>query len=166
MGLLKRINRTVLEVDMGIVFLGILLQVIGFILNRCGGAGRLAEMFLRDTSYLKGCFSMALGSVLAMVCVSNMYRCIDRALDLNEADAQKVMTNGYIFRYFSLAVVIGICALTGILNPLLVILAYFSLKIAVYLQPLSHKLCNLIFHESDPEYSEDLAPEGNEIMKE
>ena len=39
---------------------------------------------------------------------------------------------------------------TNVMNPLVVFLGYMSLKGTAYLQPFTHKLCNKIFHETDP----------------
>lgn len=135
-GMLKRINRTVLEVDLGIVACAVVLQGI-------------AVLFAQDR--LNWCLSFLLGSVLAMLAISHMYRTLDRALDLGEGVATKMIYRGYLTRYLVLVAVILFLTATGFLNPLLVFLAYMSMKVAVYLQPFSHKLFNGIFHETDPE---------------
>ena len=41
--------------------------------------------------------------------------------------------------------------MTETLNPLVVFLGYMSLKVTALIQPFTHKLCNKIFHETDPE---------------
>lgn len=133
--ILRKKNRTVLEMDLGILALGLLLQVLFLIFA---------------DQKLVCCLSLLLGTALALAAVRHMYRMLDAALDLSEEDAQKMIYRGYLTRYLMLAAVLLVLAVTRLLNPLLIFLAYMSLKGAVYLQPLTHKLCNTIFHESDP----------------
>ena len=44
-----------------------------------------------------------------------------------------------------------IIAVTDVMNPLIVFMGYMSLKVTAYLQPITHKLYNKLFHETDPE---------------
>ena len=60
-----------------------------------------------------------------------------------------MVTRGYLFRYFLLAVVLVIISVTEVMNPLVFFLGYMSLKVTAYLQPITHKLCNRLFHEED-----------------
>lgn len=133
---LRKKNRTVLEMELGIIALGILFQ--------------LGSVFFPG-SRLERAVSLLLGSVLAAVAVLHMYRTLDRALDLDAGDAQKAIYKGYVLRYVFFALVLVFSALTGWLNPLLIFLGYMTLKFTAYLQPLTHKLCNRIFHETDPD---------------
>ncbi|MBP5263972.1 MAG: ATP synthase subunit I [Lachnospiraceae bacterium] len=133
---LRKKNRTVLEMELGIIALGILFQ--------------LGSVFFPG-SRLERAVSLLLGSVLAGVAVLHMYRTLDRALDLAAGDAQKAIYKGYVLRYVFFALVLVLSALTGWLNPLLIFLGYMTLKFTAYLQPLTHKLCNRIFHETDPD---------------
>lgn len=133
---LRKKNRTVLEMELGIIALGILFQ--------------LGSVFFPG-SRLERAVSLLLGSVLAGVAVLHMYRTLDRALDLDAGDAQKAIYKGYVLRYVFFALVLVLSALTGWLNPLLIFLGYMTLKFTAYLQPVTHKLCNRIFHETDPD---------------
>ena len=133
---LRKKNRTVLEMELGIIALGILFQ--------------LGSVFFPG-SRLERAVSLLLGSVLAGVAVLHMYRTLDRALDLDAGDAQKAIYKGYVLRYVFFALVLVLSALTGWINPLLIFLGYMTLKFTAYLQPLTHKLCNRIFHETDPD---------------
>jgi hypothetical protein len=133
---LRKKNRTVLEMELGIIALGILFQ--------------LGSVFFPG-SRLERAVSLLLGSVLAGVAVLHMYHTLDRALDLDAGDAQKAIYKGYVLRYVFFALVLVLSALTGWLNPLLIFLGYMTLKFTAYLQPLTHKLCNRIFHETDPD---------------
>ncbi|MBP5282899.1 MAG: hypothetical protein J6Z22_10425, partial [Lachnospiraceae bacterium] len=60
-------------------------------------------------------------------------------------------------------------------NPLFIFLGYMTLKFTAYLQPMTHKLCNKVFHETDPvELSEEelaaleqeSTAEGDETLRE
>ena len=63
---LKKINRTVLEMDLGILFLGVSAQIIGAFIAR------------DEVMYAK---SLWVGVLLALVSTYHMYRSLDRALD-------------------------------------------------------------------------------------
>lgn len=145
---LRKKNRTVLEVELGIAACGILLQIIALI-------------FARDR--LNWCLSFLLGSVLSGIAIWHMYRTLDRALDLGEETAQKLIYRGYVTRYFALVAIILFLIAMKWLDPLLVFLAYMCMKVAVYLQPFTHKLCNKLFSEEDPEpvALEELSPEAD-----
>ena len=132
---LRKKNRTVLEVEMGIAACAIILQVIALI-------------FARDR--VNWCLSFLLGSVLSGIAIWHMYRTLDRALDLGEETAQKLIYRGYVTRYFALVAIILFLIAMKWLDPLLVFLAYMCMKVAVYLQPFTHKLCNKLFSEEDP----------------
>lgn len=131
---LKEMNRALLELDLGILF--------------CGAVCQLTGMWLTGH---KGLYSAALwlGIALALVATWHMYRTIDRAMDLGEG-ATKVMVANNMLRYAVLAICLGIIMITNVLNPLIVFLGYMMMKVAAYIQPFTHKLCNKFFHETDP----------------
>ena len=96
-----------------------------------------------------------------------MYRTLERAMAVG-ADASKLMTRGYLFRYGMIAFVLILISLTEMLNPLIVFLGYMSLKVTAYIQPFTHKLCNILFHETDPvpeALPEEAAQEGEAFSK-
>ena len=64
--------------------------------------------------------------------------------------ATKVIFRGYMIRYVLLVMIFGIIMVTNVINPLVVFLAYMGVKVTALLQPITHKLCNKIFHETDP----------------
>ncbi len=145
---LKEMNRAVLELDLGILFCGLVCQLTG--------------MWLVSR---KGLYAAALwlGIGLALIAVYHMYRTLDRALDLGDG-AAKVMVAGNMLRYAVLIIILGIVMVTDVLNPLIVFLGCMMLKVAAYLQPFTHKLCNRFFHETDPvpEPMPEEEPEGAE----
>ena len=60
------------------------------------------------------------------------------------------MTVANMIRYAVVVIVFLIVLMTKVLNPLITFLGIMSLKVAAYLQPFTHKLCNKVFHEVDP----------------
>lgn len=131
---IKSINRALLELELGIIALGIL----GMIL----------------VSFLFGIFpwnmlSMLLGTILAMAGAFHMYIVLDRALDLGDK-AQSKMVAGSIIRYTVLIVILLLVIKSGLLDPMITFVGVMFLKVASYLQPFTHKLCNAVFHETDP----------------
>ena len=133
---LKKINRTVLEMDLGILFLGILAQIIG-------------AFFAKDEAvYAK---SLWFGILLALVSIWHMYRSLDRALDQPEKTATKMIFRGYLLRYVMFIFFLLVIMKTEVMNPLVFFFSYLiGMKVTAFLQPITHKLCNKLFHETDP----------------
>ena len=131
---LREKNRTLLEMNIGLVFWGLVCQ--------------LAGIFFTSDKLIYS-FGIWFGIALGMVNVLHMYRTLDRGLDMGEA-ATKVIFRGYMIRYVLLVVIFGIIMVTNVINPLVVFLAYMGVKVTALLQPITHKLCNKIFHETDP----------------
>ena len=121
-----RINRTLLEMYLGIVFVGIVCQTAG-------------AFIVSDQMYYAK--SLWFGILLAMVSATHMYRSLDRALDY-ENNAQKMIFRDYIIRYVLIVVILLIIMVTEIMNPLIVFMGYMSLKVTAFIQPITHKLCN------------------------
>lgn len=99
----------------------------------------------------QGCYAGSLwfGAAFAFAACIHMYRTLERAM-ASGTDAPRLVTRGYLFRYGMIAFVLILVSLTEILNPLIVFLGYMSLKVTAYIQPFTHKLCNMLFHETDP----------------
>ena len=131
---IKEMNRALLELLMGIVFLGILIQIVGLF---------FVEERLR--------FSVALwiGAAAAVASVVHMYMSLDKALSMG-AGAYGAATKSAMIRYFSWALLLGVIMLSGVLNPIHAFIGLLTLKVAAYLQPFTHKFCNYIFQETDP----------------
>lgn len=118
----------------GMFFFGICCQIAGALIVE--GQGRYA-------------CSLWFGVAFAFAASIHMYRTLERAM-ASGTDASGLVTRGYLFRYGMIAIVLILVSLTEILNPLVVFLGYMSLKVTAYIQPLTHKLCNMLFHETDP----------------
>lgn len=139
---LRRKNRTLLEMHIGMLFFGLLCQIMG-VLCALGGAKVLQDQ--RDYS-----LSLWVGIVLAMLSAIHMYRTLDRSLDQGEA-AVKMIFKGYVIRYVLIVLIMLIIIVTKMMNPLVVFLGYMSLKVMALMQPITHKLTNYYFQETDPE---------------
>lgn len=132
---LRKINRALLELELGILVWGILCQVIGM-------------WFAPDK--LRYTLSLWLGILLSLAGVYHMYRSLDKALDLGP-DASRIMIINNMIRYVVLVMVLGLIAVTDRLYPLITFMGYMGMKTGAYMQPVfTHKLCNRFFHETDP----------------
>lgn len=131
---LKKADRTLLEMHTGMLAFGMVCQIVG-------------AFFARNQARYAS--SLWFGVFLAVIASIHMARTLDRALPNGEA-AAKMITRGYIFRYLMIMVVLVLISVTDVMDTLIVFLGYISLKITAYLQPLTHKLYNMLFHETDP----------------
>ncbi len=159
--ILRKKNRTLLEMHIGMVFFAVVCQVAGVL---CAMAGKVLE---DQWNYA---LSLWFGIVLAMLSAVHMYRTLDRSLDLGEA-AAKMIFKGYVIRYVLIILIMLIIIMTKIMNPLVVFLGYMSLKVTALMQPITHKLTNKFFRETDPEpepmpIEEEGAPDDTEQMEE
>lgn len=141
---LKRMNRTLLEMHLGMLFFGLVCQLAGM-------------FFVQEQGYYA--ISLWFGIAFALAGSVHMCRTLDRALRCGK-DAPGIVTRGYLFRYAVVAAVLIVFSMTGALNPLVFFLGYMSLKVTAYLQPITHKLCNGLFGETDP-VPEPLAEESD-----
>lgn len=120
---------------LGMIFWGLVCQIVGaFIVN----------------NQLRYAASLWFGILLAAVSALHLYRTLDRGLDYDEKTATKLIFRGYTIRYVSVALILLIIMTTDVLNALVVFMAYMSLKVTALIQPITHKLCNKLFHETDP----------------
>lgn len=144
---IKQINRALLELEMGILFLGVVGQIVG--------------CFLAKNIY-KYSVGLWFGIALAFVASIHMYRSLDRALD-HGANANKIVLGSFLTRYLILFLCMAIIHYTQAWNPLVTFLGYMSMKVAAYIQPFTHKVCNKIFNEVDP--IPEALPEEEETQK-
>lgn len=132
---LKESNRTLLEMQTGLLLWGLICQIVGM-------------LFVTDQLYYAR--GLWFGIVFAMISTVHMYRTLDRALDFDEEGARKIIFRGYLIRYVLFVVILFIIMITEVMNPLVVFMAYMGLKVTAYLQPITHKVFNKMFHETDP----------------
>lgn len=132
---IRKVNRTLLEMQIGMVLWGLVCQAVG-------------AFFVHDQFYYAK--SLWFGILFGMVSLVHMYRSLDRALDFEEKNASKMIMRAYLFRYVLIAVILCIIMVTEVMNPLIVFLAYMGIKVTALMRPITHKLCNKMFHETDP----------------
>ena len=134
--LLKKCNRTLLELWTGMTVFGLICETVLLIFSKNRG--------IHSASLWTGVIMGVLASV-------HMYFSLDRALDFPEGAAKKKITFSYVLRYTVVVIVFAVICVTKFFNPLLVFLGYMSLKVGALIQPQTHKVYNAIFHETDPE---------------
>lgn len=132
--LLKKTDRTLLEMYTGMLLFGIVCQISGIF---------LVKDRLRYTA------SLWFGVLFAAVACVHMAKTLDRALPDSDR-ARGIIARGYAFRYIMVIVIFLIISVTEVLDTLIVFLGYMSLKVTAYLQPFTHKFYNWLFHETDP----------------
>lgn len=156
--ILRNRNRTLLEVDTGALFWTLMATAAGMAIP-----WRRWEMGWSDW-----CPAIWTAGILVMISLLHMQRCLERALDFDEGNASKLVARGYLTRYASLGLILIVSALTDVLNPLILCLAYlFIMKVAVYSQPFTHKLYNRLFRETEPDpLAEETLEAGNFTNKE
>ena len=91
-----------------------------------------------------------MGIVVALFSAVHMWHSLQRAFSLDEKGAAGVMARGYVVRYLVTGAMLAVLFYTKIGYPLAGFLGFLGLKAGAYLQPLTHKFYNFIFHETDP----------------
>lgn len=125
------INRTLFELETGILIYGVVCQL--FVLAVQDKAGYSLGFWI--------------GIITAMAGAFHMWWSLDRALDLPEKAAVKKMSTHNIIRYLVFVLVVGAIAVTKIANPLSAFLGIMSLKAAAYMQPFTRKISLRIYGE-------------------
>ncbi|MDR2889334.1 MAG: ATP synthase subunit I [Lachnospiraceae bacterium] len=121
---IKKIDTTLVEIWVGIVFFGVLCQltVVWFLHDKVG--------------YSLGLW---LGILLALLSALHMWWSITRYLD-HGTDAPRVATKDNLIRYAVITVAMVLVMVTGVAQPLAFFLGLMGLKVAAYLRPITHKL--------------------------
>ena len=132
---LKKVDRALLELVTGIWVFALVCQLVGI-------------LFPMDR--LKYTVGLWTGIILALFSAVHMWRSINKAFTRDEKGAVSIMAGGYILRYLLTGVALILLYYTGIGYPLACFLGVLGLKAGAYLQPVSHKFYNFIFHETDP----------------
>lgn len=132
---LKKVDRALLELLTGILVFAVFSQVIGVLFP------------INKLMYTVG---LCLGILVALFSAFHMWHSLQRAFSLDAKSAAGVMARGYIIRYLLAGVLLGLLFYTNIGYPLAGFLGILGLKAGAYLQPVTHKFYNFIFHETDP----------------
>lgn len=121
---IRNINQTVWELIIGIVLVNALLEVIGLIFVSQKGA------------YTIG---LVLGMLMAIGMVFHMNISIEKAIDIGGEHAKGYMLKSYAIRT---VVVLAVIVCVGVLkfaNLLSLLLGVMTLKVAAYLQSITHR---------------------------
>lgn len=127
-------NQTLLELLIGIIVLGVVIQMVCIIVS---------NNYLYD--------AVGLWSGIGICCFSaiHMYRSIEDAVDLGEAGATKHIRLGYATRMVITLVVAGVIIYFRIGNYVTLLIGVFPLKLSAYLQPITHKLIQRITNRKE-----------------
>ncbi len=129
---MEKIDKTLLELSVGIFFWGIVCQAAGIWL--------VAD---------KAGYSIGLwiGVFLAVAAGVHMWWALNKSLDYARDTAVKMMTKYNIIRYLVIVVVMALVMVSGFANPLAAFLGLMGLKVAAYLQPFTHRICAKFYKE-------------------
>ncbi len=108
----------------GILLYGVLCEIVGLI-------------FVED--YLFYSIGLIAGIACAIFMATHMAWSLNLAMDMAEGDAVKKMQVHNILRYLIVVVVFFLLLFTKLGNPLVAFLGVMGLKVAAYLQPVTHK---------------------------
>lgn len=137
---ITKINRSLFELEVGIVIFGVICEVV--------------LLFFDNRGYHS--LALWIGIITAMACAADMWWALDRGLDLGQQAATKKISIHYMIRYLGIALILVLVSLTKFLNPLICFLGIMGLKVSAYIHKLSKKISTLF-------YGEEILPELIEI---
>ena len=120
-------KRTLTELLAGIVLAGIVFEIIGLI-------------FVKDR--LSHSIGMLIGVVMALAMAIHMAFSLSNALDWDEEHAKHSLWKSNLLRYVLVVVCFMLTAYFRIGNMISCFFGIMTLKMAAYLQPHLHRLCN------------------------
>ena len=125
------INRTLFELETGILIFGVVCQIFVFL--------------VRDkVGYSAGLW---LGILIAAVSAFHMWWSLDRALDLGERQAVKTMSAHNVLRYVFIVAAFALIAMSGKASPLAAFLGIMGLKASAYMHFITRKISTKIYGE-------------------
>lgn len=125
------INRTLFELEVGILIFGSLCQLFVFLTKD-------------KLSYSLGLW---VGIITAAFAAFHMWWTLDKGLDLEEKSAVGYLGRQNVIRYVAIVAVIVTAAVSGVVNPLSAFLGVMGLKVSAYMQPLTKKISRRIYGE-------------------
>lgn len=129
---IRKVNNSLPDLIIGILFFGIICEVIVIIIA---------------SNAMMYSIALWIGVLLAIVMAVHMANVLNNAVTFGEGGAEKLMRSHSFLRYGILVIILGIIMITEILNPLMVFLGIMSLKVAAYIQPITHRLIVKILEE-------------------
>ena len=130
-GKITGINRTLFELETGILLFGAVCQLFVFPVKD-------------KAAYRLGLW---IGILTAMISAFHMWWSLDHALDLDEKAAVSKMSTHNILRYVAITIVLALTAVSKIANPLSAFLGIMSLKASAYMQFITKRISYLIYGE-------------------
>lgn len=128
---ITKINRTLFELETGILLFGAVCQVFMFGLKDKWGCS----------------LGLWTGIAIALVSAFHMWWSLDRALDLPEREAVKFMSAHNILRYLFIAAALLAIAIGGAVNPLTAFLGIMGLKASAYMHFITKKISASVYGE-------------------
>ena len=125
---IKKISETLKELLIGIIFYGILVEVVGV-------------YFVEDKVYFT--IGLWFGIFMAFAAAVHMWWGLDRALTLGDAAGKYAMSQNMI-RYGVIVVAFGALCVMDFGNPIAAFAGIMGLKAGAYLQPFTHKIMKKI----------------------
>lgn len=122
--IIKKISETLKELLIGILFYGILVEIIGI-------------CFVKDKIYFS--IGLWIGIFLAFAAAIHMWWGIDKALDMGEGAGKYALFQNMI-RYGVIVVAFAALCVMDLGNPLAAFAGIMGLKAGAYLQPFTHKI--------------------------
>lgn len=95
-------------------------------------------IFAKEKLYYS--IGLLIGLLCAMAMAIHMAWSLNMALDLGEEGAVSKMKMHNLIRYSVLIVIFGLLMVFRVGNPLVAFLGVMGLKVAAYLQPITHKI--------------------------
>ena len=118
-------NRTLLELLAGIIFLGVIIQIVCLIVS---------ENYLYD--------AVGLWCGIGICCFSaiNIQKSIERAMASEGTDPAGSVKRGYLKRMVISLLIMGCVVFFQVGHIFTLLIGVFPLKIAAYMQPFTHKV--------------------------
>lgn len=124
-------NRTLFELETGILIFGVLCQLFAF--------------FIKDRT--GSSIGLWIGIVTAGFSAYHMWYSLDKGLDLSEKASVSYLSRQNIIRYLVICAVLILTAVTKIGNPLWAFLGVMGIKASAYMHFLTKKISRLLYGE-------------------
>lgn len=126
---LNSLNPMLLDLSTGCIIYGIVGEVIILV----GGLLFYQEFFWKIV------LGFLIGTAAAVALTVHMYFGVVESLSLGETGALKHTRKMYIFRIAGILVILVLIYFTGFCDAVAFVVGLISLKVAAYLQPITHK---------------------------
>jgi len=129
--IIEKVNRTLFELEIGIMIFGLLCQIFVFL----------------PKDKLGYSIGLWIGIMTAVLAAFHMWYTLDKGLDFDEKSAIGYLGRQNVIRYIAIVAIMIMVAVSGIGNPLAVFLGIMGLKASAYMQPVTKKVSKLLYGE-------------------